>query len=173
MMYTNKEKFESLWNSFVTLVRGKLLMTARKQNLTLPLANLILSEASTSWMSEYDMNGKWLCNYFKENEEKASLIKEILLQEMKFTAISPKKDLPTSYNYIIPALGAGVGFAVSSLCGLGRIATVLSVLAPAVLLYPAVKTYRSGKALRNVDVNVDLYMEQLEKYKHSIVSILL
>ena len=42
MYSTEKEKFESLWADFIALVKGKLISTAAKQNLSTPLANLIL-----------------------------------------------------------------------------------------------------------------------------------
>lgn len=48
-MNQQQEKFESLWSDFIALVKGKLLTTANKQTLSISLANLILTDAASSW----------------------------------------------------------------------------------------------------------------------------
>ncbi len=169
---TNKEKFESLWQDFISLVKGKLLLTGRNQTLTTPLANLILSEAASSWVSEYEINGKWLQQYKDENEAKAALVQDILYKDMKFSDINMKRDLPDYYDYIIPAAGAGVGYGTGMLLGLGKIAQLVSVLGPAILLFPAVKMFRKNQQESNIVVNVDLYIEQLNKFRDSVLSVL-
>lgn len=172
MNTTEKEKFEALWADFLALVRGKLITTANKQNLSTPLANLILSDAASSWGSEYERNGKWL-NQFKETEpEKAQLVCDVLLRDMAFADIEEKNDLPDFYNYAIPAVGACIGLAMSMYAGCGKLIQAISTIAPAALLYPAVKTFRNSMHTANQEKNIDSYMLQLEKYKNSIVSIL-
>lgn len=66
MNNTNKDKFESLWIDFVTLVKGKLITTAKKQTLSTALANLILSEAAAAWSSDYEINGRWIMELEKK-----------------------------------------------------------------------------------------------------------
>lgn len=172
MNATEKEKFEALWADFLALVRGKLITTANKQNLSTPLANLILSDAASSWGSEYERNGKWL-NQFKASEpEKAQLVHDVLLRDMTFADIEEKNDLPDFYNYVIPAAGACLGLAISMYAGCGKLIQAISTIVPAALLYPAVKTYRGNMHDANKEKNINNYMQQLEKYKNSIVSIL-
>ena len=155
MNTTEKEKFEALWADFLALVRGKLITTANKQNLSTPLANLILSDAASSWGSEYERNGKWL-NQFKETEpEKAQLVCDVLLRDMAFADIEEKNDLPDFYNYAIPAVGACIGLAMSMYAGCGKLIQAISTIAPAALLYPAVKTFRNSMHTANQEKNID------------------
>ena len=172
MINTNKEKFESLWDDFISLVRGKLLTVAKNQTITTPLANLILSNAVSSWLSEYEINGRWLMRYREEDEAKMNLVQEVLTQDMKFSEVTIKRELPDYYNYIIPTIGAGVGYATSFIFDLGKIVQVASVIVPATLLYPAVKMYRQNQKVANMDINVNLYIEQLNKFRDSVLSIL-
>ena len=172
MQNTDKERFESLWGDFCSLVKGKLLTTAQKQTISAPLANLILSEAASSWLSEYEINGRWLMKYRLKDEAKANLVQEVLTLDMKFAEVCLKSELPDYYNYLIPVIGAGLGYVTGNLLALGKVAQVVSVVAPAVLLYPAVKMYRRNQAMANVEINVNLYMNQLNKFKDSVISIL-
>lgn len=171
-MDASKEKFESLWNNFVSLVKSKLMQASRGRSLTQPLANLILSEAAHTWVSEYDLNGKWLYKYAEENEKKAALIKEILLTDMQFSEIKQKGTLPDYCNYIIPAIGAAAGYAIGEYFKFNNIWHIVSTVAPAVLLVPAVKTYRNNQQSANKANSINLYIEQLTKYRDSIISIL-
>ena len=172
MQNTDKEKFKSLWSDFCSLVKEKLLSTAQKQSISAPLANLILSEAVSSWLSEYEINGRWLMKYKLKDEAKANLVQEVLTQDMKFAEVCLKSELPDYYNYIVPVIGAGLGYVTGNFFDLGKVAQVFSVLAPAVLLYPAVKMYRQNQAEANVEININLYMDQLNKFKDSVISIL-
>ncbi len=169
---TEKEKFESLWSDFVALVKGKLMTTSTKQKLTTPLANLILADAASSWGTEYEINGKWLSKLKETEPEKAELVRDILLNDIKFNDIDTKSDLPDYYNYVIPAVGACAGLAISMYVGCGKLVQAISTITPAVLLYPAVKTFRSSMHTTSQNKNIDNYILQLEKYKNSIVSIL-
>lgn len=172
MCATEKEKFESLWTDFIILVKGKLINTVAKQKLSTPLANLILSDAVSSWNSEYEINGKWLSNLKGIDSYKAELVGEILLKDMRFTEIDKKKELPTYYNYVIPAVGACVGCVISMYLGYGKLGQAASTIIPAVLLYPAVTTFRNRMNETNKDKCIEDYIEQLEKYKNGVISVL-
>lgn len=171
-MDTNKEKFVSLWNNFVSLTKGKLIQAAKGQDLTQPLANLILSETSHTWMSEHELNGKWLCKYTEENEKKASLIKEILLSDMRFDEIKQKSIMPGYYTYLIPAIGAVAGYAIGDYFKFNDVWHIISTAVPAALLVPTVKAYRNEQLAKDKENIINLYIEQLTKYKNSIISIL-
>ena len=172
MNNTNKDKFESLWIDFVTLVKGKLITTAKKQTLSTALANLILSEAAAAWSSDYEINGRWIMELEKEDMSKCELIKEVLTKDMKFSEIIMKKELPDYYNYLVPTIGAGVGYASSYLLDFGKIAQIVSIIAPAIMLYPAVKMFRQNQIENNIAQNVNSYLEQLAKYRDSVLAIL-
>ena len=172
MNTTEKEKFESLWADFIALVKGKLISTAAKQKLSTPLANLILSDAASSWNSEYEINGKWLSNFKGVDSKRAELVGEILMNDMHFVEMEAKGELPTYYNYVIPAVGAFAGCAISMYLGYGKLIQAASTIIPAVLLYPAVTTFRNRMNESNIDKCIDGYIAQLEKYKNSVISVL-
>lgn len=172
MNTTEKEKFESLWINFIALVKGKLISTIAKQRLSTPLANLVLSDAALSWNSEYEINGKWLSNLKEVAPKKAELVREILLNDMRFIEIDTKGELPTYYNYVIPAMGACAGCAISMYLGHGKLVQAASTVIPAVLLYPAVTMFRNRMNEINMDKCVEDYIAQLEKYKISVISVL-
>lgn len=171
-MDTNKEKFVSLWNNFVSHVKGRLMQAAEGQDLTQPLANLILSEISHTWMSEHELNGKWLYKYTEENEKKAALIKEILLNDMRFDEIKQKSIMPGYYTYLIPAIGAVTGYAIGDYFKFNDVWHIISTAAPAALLVPTIKAYRNEQQTKNKGNIVNLYIEQLTKYKNSIITVL-
>lgn len=172
MNTTEKEKFESLWTNFIALVKGKLISTVAKQRLSTPLANLVLSDAASSWNSEYEINGKWLSNLKAVDTKKAELVREILLNDMHFIEIDTKGELPTYYNYVIPAVGACAGCTISMYLDYGKLLQAASTVIPAVLLYPAVTMFRNRLNEKNMDKCVEDYIAQLDKYKNSVVSVL-
>lgn len=172
MNTTEKEKFESLWTDFIALVKGKLISTAAKQKLSTPLANLILSDAASSWNSDYEINGRWLSGLKRVDSKKAELVGEILLNDMRFTGMNTKRELPNYYNYIIPTVGACTGCAISMYLDYGKLVQAASTIIPAVLLYPAVTAFRNRMNETNKDKCIEDYIAQLEKYKNSVISVL-
>lgn len=172
MNNTDKERFESLWEDFLTLVKGKLISTSNNQSLSTPLANLILKEAVSSWNSDYEINGKWMSDFKSREPQKADLVCDILLNDMKFGEIEVTKELPHYYNYLVPTVGAIAGLGISYFSGASKIIQAVSTIVPAVLLYPAVKMYGKRKNETNKKTNIDAFMQQLEKYKNSILPIL-
>ena len=173
MNTTEKEKFESLWTDFMALVKGMLINTIAKQKLSTPLANLILSDAASSWNSEYEINGKWLSNLKNVDSKKAELVSEILLNDMRFTEIDIQAELPMYCNYVIPAAGACIGCAISMYLDYSKMVQAASTIIPAVLLYPAVTTFRKRMNETNKDKCIEEYIAQLEKYKNSVISVLI
>lgn len=171
MTDTHKDRFEKLWDDFRTLVKGKLLSTAGKQTLTMPLANLVLSDAASTWTTQYEVGGRWLMKLTEEDAAKAGLVSDVLA-DMKFTEVTTGQPLPAFCNYAIPLVGAGVGLGVAELMGLGRVAQITSVALPAILLVPAVNSFRKYQTEKLREKAVSQYVEQLDKYKNSIISIL-
>jgi len=169
---TDKEKFESLWNDFIILVKGKLITTSNTQRLSTPLANLILSDAASAWGSEYELSGKWLSQFAEKDPQKAELIRDIVMNDMKFSDISEKKEISNQYNIIIPAIGAIAGLGISFFAGATKLVQAISTIAPAVLLYPAVKSFGKQQNEINKKNTIDELMVQLDKYNNSILSVL-
>lgn len=172
MEMTPKDKFESLWADFMALFKGKLIKAAEKQALSMPLARLILTDAAASWFSAYEINGRWLSSYSKEQPEKAAMIKGILQNDLSLQDMPKGGELPAYTNYALPLLGAGAGLAISYCLGAGRLVQAVSTIGPALLLYPAVKYFRKFQTDRNLQNAIDGYVAQLDKYYNSIVSIL-
>lgn len=169
---TEREKFESLWEDFLTLVKGKLISTAQKQKLSTPLANLILADTAGSWNDEYSLYGRWLHQLDIDAPEKSNLIREILVRDMKFCEIEKKSILPSYCDYLIPGAGAAAGYVVSHCLSFGKLAQAATILVPAILLYPAVKMFRNNQEEIYKDKDINSYISQLEKYKNSILSVL-
>ena len=184
MVNTEKEKFESLWNDFSTLVKGKLITTAQKQSLTTPLAKLILSDAAGAWRDEYSTYGRWLQQLAKNESSKFELIKDVLINDMRFNDVELPSVLPNYCDYLVPTISAltyvcfltafcaCAGYAISKFWELGTIANAAFVIVPALLTYPAVKQYRKTQTETAVSKTIDSYMNQLEKFKNSILAIL-
>lgn len=169
---TNKEKFESLWTDFITLVKGKLIDIANKQTLSTPLANLVLIDAAACWTSPYDISGRWLNKLREENPQQGELIYKILTQDMRLSDINSAPVLPRYCNYLIPILGAGIGYVVSSSLAASKVVQCISTLLPAALLYPAVNQFRDIQKSKNLQLTINAYIAQLDKYYHSIESVL-
>lgn len=171
-MDTQKEKFESLWADFITLFRGKLIEAANRQTLSTPLAKLILTDAASSWHSEYDINGRWLVKLSQEEPEMAQLIREILEKDLSLTDVPKPSELPAYCDVILPLATAGIGFAVSHYFDCGHIAQACATIIPGALAYPAVKKFRKTQIENNKQAMINQYISQLDKYYYSIISIL-
>lgn len=172
MNNTSKEKFETLWNDFSTLIKGKLIISAQKQTLSTPLAKLILSDGIGLWEDKYSMYGRWLQQFEESEPTKAQLVKDVLLKDMSFTEVKHPSILPDYYNYIVPSIGACTGYAISKYLELGVLAKSALVIFPALLSYPIVKQYRKHQTEITANKTIESYMKQLEKYKNSVLSIL-
>lgn len=169
-----KDKFLSNWNDFITVLRGKLISTSRKQQLTYPLAKLILTDAALAWSSEYEVAGRWLNAYCAANPEKGQLVKQVLTTDMVFTEEQPQGELPAALTYVVPATGAVAGFAISRFCFTTSIwVQAAATLLPAALLYPAAKQMVEGRREQGKDRLINAYIDQLTKYRQSVESILM
>lgn len=168
---TDKTTFENYWSNFIAQVQGKLMKAASSQTLSFPYANLILNDAVASWFSEYDVNGKWLLNYKKSNPDKAKLVYEIL-EDIRFEKDVPTRVISPFYDYAIPSVGALGGWCISYFCGGIPVIRLISTLAPAAVLYPVARTWRRKMDETNKVKAIDKYISQLNKYYHSVVSVL-
>ncbi len=163
--------FERCWGKFTTRVKGRLMEKNAAGQLNYGVAKLILSDSKNTWELKYDECGRWLSDYEKIQPEKARLVKQVLVRDMKFSE-EKIKEFPASIPYISSAIGAAVGFGVATLLDANMLITAAATLVPVAAIFPA--TTGAGKTIKknNSAVAVDAYMTQLDKYKASVLSIL-
>lgn len=166
------EVFEKNWEQFMTRLRGKIMHYAQRQKLTSSLMKLILKDASNSWDSDKEENGRWLMHYCRQNPQGGELVRRILLEDMDFTEVPERKGNGEILTHVVPVAGAAAGFGISSAMGATTVAKAVFTIAPALLLYPAAKGFSGSVRDRNAEEYIDRYLLQLDKYKKSVVSVL-
>lgn len=164
--------FEKSWQGFEKRLRMKLLKKAESSLLTRSVANLLLNDEASIWGTEYDEAGIWLRNIEGEDPDKGRLIRRILTEDMSLNDIEQKKEISQLLEYAVPLAGAAAGLALSSCFNAPLWAKCVSTAAPAVLMYPAVKAVRQADHEKAAEETVNAYMEQLEKYRASVISVI-
>ena len=76
------ESFQKYWKQFTTQLQGQM---RKEVKINAGSFNLILASTINFWDSSYCEGGRWLDNYEKKSPKKAELIRNILLEDMKFT----------------------------------------------------------------------------------------
>lgn len=168
----SKVNFEKNWDKFIKQLKGKLIAQRTKRNFSYPVLKLILAEAVTVWETNYDECGRWLLDYDKENPEKAALIKNILLKDMRFTEIPKKKDASKGIALAVSAAAAAVGFGICTYLDKGMLITAASTVLPAAAAYPAVTVTSGMMKEKNDDDIINAYLGQLEKFRISIIDVI-
>lgn len=172
-MDTLTTKFQELWQDFVSSFKGNLINEARKHNISFAFAKLALGEAVSTWMSEYTINGRWLYKLIQEEPAKGNLVKEIITHDISLTEVDSSKSNSDSLKLIIP-LGAGaIGYGIAHLANLGLIATACATLAPMAAAYPITTKFLENQQQKAKQDTINSYVDQLGKYKESIISALL
>ena len=170
---TDKERFEQYWNKFVTRLRGQMLNTMTKQKLTYPMMKLMLADEVEFWDSRQQEGGRWLDQYEAEHPEKGALIRSVLVNDISFKEEDNNASQGDSLKYVLPVGGAVTGFLISHFMGASTVVQAISTVVPAMAAYPvAVSITGSNKADADKRM-IQLYMNQLEKYRLSVESILL
>ncbi len=167
-----KEDFEKYWGKFITQLKGRLMAVSKNQKLSYHIAKLQLTDIAANWDSEYEESGRWLIQYCNENPEKGQLVREVLLEQMCFSEIQPKKDYSEVMNYAIPVAGAIAGFGISKLAHAKTVVRAVSTIAPTVLLYPSAKAVGTTLNQNSKAELLDEYILQLEKYHQGVISII-
>lgn len=166
-------KFQELWNDFIASFKGSLMMEAKKQRISFPIAKMALSEAVSTWLSEYTINGRWLYKLLAEEPAKGDLVKEIITKDITLTEVKTEDAGSENLKYLVPA-GAGIaGYLVSYFANFATLATILTTIAPMAVAYPLTKNYLSERAVKGDDKAIEAYVAQLNKYKESILSALM
>lgn len=172
MQETYYEEFEKYWKKFTTQLQGQIMTQAQKGVLIHSALNLILADCVGFWDSKYSEGGRWIDKYETEYPEKADMIRDILLNDMKFTDEGEQSSNYKALKYIVPAGTAVAGFAVSGLRNAGMLARAACTIVPAAVAYPIATNIVNMKAGDAKEKMIQAYMRQLDKYKLSIESIL-
>ena len=166
------ESFEKCWKQFAIQLQGKMMIEAKKGVVTTASFNLILASIIDFWDSRYCEGGRWLDNYEKKYPKKAELIRSILLEDMKFKEEAKGLSNNDFLKYVVPVGSAAAGFVVSKIIGTSSMVQTVCTIAPAVVAYPVTTNLLDNITSSNKKELIQIYMNQLEKYKLSIESIL-
>lgn len=166
-------KFQELWQDFVSSFKGNLLTESRKQKISYAIAKMALSEAVSTWTSEYTINGRWLYKLMQDEPAKGELVKEIFTKDITLTEVKSTESKSDSLKYLVPIGAGAVGYGVAHLAELATIGTACATLAPMAVAYPLTKKYLSNKKEKEEENIISSYVNQLNKYKESILSALL
>lgn len=166
------DDFKKNWDKFIARLQGQMITQARNGVFTQASFNLILAECSDFWDSRHSEGGRWLEKFEEKYPQKAEMVRNILLNDMKFEGKLADDSKQEYLKYIIPVGSAAAGFAISNIVGANTIVQAVCTVAPAVVAYPvtnnvlhAVDDNRKKEMIRN-------YLSQLDKYRLSMESIL-
>lgn len=172
MQETYYEEFEKYWKKFATQLQGQIMTQAQKGMLIHSALNLILADCAGFWDSKYSEGGRWLDKYETEHPKKAGMIRDILLNDMRFTDEGEKSSNYKALKYIIPVGTAIAGYAVSGFGKRDALVRAACTILPAAVAYPITTNIVGMKADDEKEKLIQAYMKQLDKYKRSVESIL-
>lgn len=167
------DDFKKNWDKFIVRLQGQMITQARNGVFTQASSHLILADCIGFWDSRHSEGGRWLGKFEEEYPQKAEMVRNILLNDMKFEENSADDSKQGYLRYIIPVGSAAAGFAISRIAGANAVVQAVCTIAPAVVAYPV-----ADNVLHAADDNrkkeiIQNYLSQLDKYRVSIESILL
>ena len=172
-MQTDNEAFNEHWNYFINAFRGKLKRSATKQQLTLPLAKLILTETALMWTSEYELAGRWLSTYCSEHPDKSEQLRQVLIDDMELADAKLSAPLPSWMPIAVAGAGGLTGLAVARYAlSASRWVTAASALVPILILYPTMRQLLNRQAARATSTAINTWVSQLNKNKEQALAIL-
>lgn len=166
-------KFQELWNDFISSFKGSLITESNKQELSLGIVKIILSDAVSTWSSEYTINGRWLCKLIQDEPEKGKLVKEIITKDISLSEVKPEFSNPENLKYLIPIGAGAIGYGAAYISGLATVGTACSTIIPIAVAYPLTITHISNKKNKEKERIINSYVNQLNKYKEAVMSALL
>lgn len=173
MTTTINKEFENRWNDFITTYKGSMIASVKNQEMTLAVAKALLLEAAMRWESDYDLCGKWLNKLVNDYPQKGKLVKEILLEDMMVEKPSERTDNTNAVRYGIP-VGTGLaGIVAATLLSTGTATVVGAAVVGTALGFVISNGKVADMKEKRILGIIDDYVRQLEKYKNSIVSILM
>lgn len=169
---TNKELFTQHWNNFLSELRGKLLITVRTQELSLPLANLILGELACYWHSSSDVKGVWFTKYCDTHTKEGQIISCILTNDLKFGTKEDIRTMSDITKYLLVVASAAFGFGLSSFFDMSKTIRTIATLLPMLAAFPLLNAYQERQKISSQKNIIDNYINQLKKFEMSICSII-
>lgn len=165
-----KERFETVWEAFITAFGGALIVNNKNGDITFQDARLALNTCIEMWHEDASICGNWLNKLCKTDEAKGEKVKDTI-EDIELQPIDNKK-IPGSISGA-GALGAAViGYAASKAFNLGTIATVASTIGPAVVAYPVVSSMINKSNAKKSEAAINGYLAQVEQHKNVILAIL-
>lgn len=164
-------EFDSIWERFVSLCRGKIIEKAGQSPLTAAAARAAVAAASSVWADKYDPCGKWLSGLRESDAGKAERFME-LVQSIEFVDAPVEKQISDLLVAGTAAGGAVVGAGVSRLLGAALPVGVASAVVPALVLYPLMKGMQKQKREAAEKRLVEEYVGQLENVRRLAVEVL-
>ena len=166
-----KESFEKNWEEFLTKLKGQMLRQ-KDNNLTLDLLSSVLKEVLASWRSEYDILGRWLIDYTKQNEQKGKEISVVIFEDMKFEEVKIADNSNKKMLDILPWAAAAVGFGASYFLKASQVIQAVATILPPAVLIPLTNNVKNEYAIQKKRNQINDYLTQLDKYKNTIISII-
>lgn len=169
MSHTDVEAFTQQWSKFVTKVKGKLLKETKKQPLDIDIATEVLTDAKACWGSSYEASGRWLNDYSDKDYKKGKKIHDILLYEMCFEEIKPKKNLLLLLLYLITLACAGAGFLIAMFITPDWTIRIISGVIPAVLSVFTIRMIITNILIKRKKKLLADYIAQLDDFSEQII----
>jgi len=165
-------EFNQCWERFITNTKAKLMDISKNSPLRVSGANLALKDSVSGWFDKYDIEGNWLFGLKEERPDTANAIENILRYDMVFTEVERSKGISDIAAYAIPIGGAMLGAGISALTGAKTAVKLISIIAPAAVLTPVMKSVQQNK---NTELDKKLlgdYIIQLYAFKDKILTLL-
>lgn len=173
MEATIVNRFEKLWDDYLVSFKGALMEESQKQSLSYLVAKSLLQDVTLSWTTGYGLNCRWLDQLLKDSPEKGNLVREIITNDISLKEIWVQQDYSEYFKYGVP-IGAGVaGFLAGNILGSGALGTVTATIVPIAIAVSLTNSWLKTNKEKKVEELIDTYVNQLEKYKQSIISVLL
>lgn len=166
------EGFEKNWDKFRSRLQGKIMVQINKGVFNLPSLNLALADCIEFWDSRHSEGGRWLDELEKALPDKANMVREILLKDMRFAEESDGGTQNNFLQYAVPAGSAIVGFSLAKVMGATEVIRAVCTIVPAAVAFPLTKNIISMADCNKKKEMIKNYLAQLEKYRLSIESIL-
>lgn len=165
-------EFNRLWDDFMVKLKGQILKRSAEKMPSCKQLNMILEDCTLDWMTGETVCGRWFLGYESENPQKAQLIRQILLEDMRFQECESKQAIPRAAHIVVPAVGAAAGLALSRVLHAGAVMQAASAIVPAVALSPAMKYVDTQLCSKNIQKLTKEYLLQMDVYYRSIISVL-
>ncbi len=163
-------QFQTYWQEFISYLSAQIIRRGGGQLPSHTQMNMILTDAALDWDSEETVSGRWLRGL--QNSRKGQLIRSVLVDDMHFRPVSERKGLPPFLQYITAIMGGILAFLLTRLLGGWLWLQILLCILAAVLLYPVMVmiTKKSAEAAKRLTFTE--YLNQLDVYYQSVLSIL-